>query len=397
LEKQKAKNELLLKELMLKGKEYYHKEDYDKAIDCYDKVLEIDPKHTIACGNKGLALSKLGKHNEAIECYDKVLEVDYDSPIAWYSKGVALDKLRKHKEAIECYEKALKIDPKYTQAWNNKAVILHDLGKHKEAIECYEKALKIVSNDADAWYNKGTALSKLGKHNEAVECYDKALEINPKHAEAWHNKGLRLVNLGKYNEAIECYDKGLKINPKLTYAWYGKGIALFYLGKYNEAIECYDKGLKINPNDLEVMNIRDMILKEMEKQPQCGDLQQKKTPIGINTQSIGVHDTGGDVLGTAISGSGNIIAKDTKGNIFNFYIQNLSFEQLQNIITSSLEISPAQTADNTRRLNNVIQTKQQAGQMLEEIKKIEEKKGTEIQEIKVGEVHISKNDSRNLS
>ena len=52
--------------------------------------------------------------------------------------------------------------------------------------------------------------------------------------------------------------------------------------------------------------------------PRCGiDLQQKTAAIGgrsnDNNQSIGIQGTGGDVLGTGFSGSGNVTAKDTKG------------------------------------------------------------------------------------
>jgi tetratricopeptide (TPR) repeat protein len=91
-EVQTSKNELLLKEHILKANEIYYKGEYEKAVECYDKVLEIDPKHTIALGNKGLALAKVGKYNEAIWSFDKVLEMDNDSVIAWYSKGVSLSK-----------------------------------------------------------------------------------------------------------------------------------------------------------------------------------------------------------------------------------------------------------------------------------------------------------------
>src|SRR5215831_9277810 len=89
------------------------------------------------------------------------------------------------------------------------------------------------------------------------------------------------------------------------------------------------------------------------------------------------------------------LAKDTKGNIFNFYIQNVSAEQIKNIITSSIAL-PAQTYktadDINRELHNVTETKQQTGQVLEQINMLEKGKDTEIQEINVGEMQISKNE-----
>jgi tetratricopeptide (TPR) repeat protein len=128
-ELQISKNELLLKEHILKGNEYYYKREYEKAIECYDKVLEIDPKYAYAWNNKCLALDNLGKHNEAIKCYDKVLEIDPKDAYAWNNKGNALYNLGKHNEAIECYDKVLEIDPKDDKALANRNLALKLLGR----------------------------------------------------------------------------------------------------------------------------------------------------------------------------------------------------------------------------------------------------------------------------
>jgi hypothetical protein len=54
--------------------------------------------------------------------------------------------------------------------------------------------------------------------------------------------------------------------------------------------------------------------------PRCGTALQQlhfsKTIVHNNIQSIGVQQTGRDVIGAGISGTGNITAKDTKGNSF---------------------------------------------------------------------------------
>ena len=54
---------------------------------------------------KALALEKLGKYEEVIECYDKILGIDPHALNAYHSKGVALEKLGKHEEAAKCFDK----------------------------------------------------------------------------------------------------------------------------------------------------------------------------------------------------------------------------------------------------------------------------------------------------
>ena len=127
-------------------------------------------------------------YERAIEYYDKIIEIDIRNANAWNNKGNALCNLRRYDEAIRCYDKALEIDPEYANAWNNKGVALGNLGRYDEAIRCYDKALEIDPEYANAWNNKGVALGNLGRYDEAIRCYDKALGINPEHELAKKNR-----------------------------------------------------------------------------------------------------------------------------------------------------------------------------------------------------------------
>ena len=67
-------------------------------------------------GNKGIALTKQGKLNEAIECYDKVIEINPEDEKAWNNKGITLAEQEKFNKAIECYNKVIEINPEYEGA-----------------------------------------------------------------------------------------------------------------------------------------------------------------------------------------------------------------------------------------------------------------------------------------
>ncbi|MGE5634650.1 MAG: tetratricopeptide repeat protein, partial [Deltaproteobacteria bacterium] len=133
-----SRKELLLKEHILKGNEYYYKKEYNNAIQCYDKALEIDANYADAWYNKGSSLGNLLKHNEAIQCFDKAIEIDPNNAYAWSYKGVTLYKLGKRDESIQCYDKALEIDPNNASTWSNKGLALSNLGKHDDAIQCFD-------------------------------------------------------------------------------------------------------------------------------------------------------------------------------------------------------------------------------------------------------------------
>lgn len=80
LEKIKAKKKIFGKEKGKnkehwydKGTAYFDQTEYNKAIECFTKMSEIDPKDERAYLGRAFALHKLNKYNEAIDDYDRVL------------------------------------------------------------------------------------------------------------------------------------------------------------------------------------------------------------------------------------------------------------------------------------------------------------------------------------
>jgi tetratricopeptide (TPR) repeat protein len=239
-----------------KGAALHQLGQFEEALKCYDKMLEIDPRDATALCNKGNVLRDLGRYEEAISCCDKALALDPQSKNAWLNKSGALDKLGRHEEAIRCCDSALTIDPRFAEAWNNKGTILNRLDRRVEAIVCYDKALEIDPRNAGAWRNKGDTLLELKQIKEGVACYEKTLNIDPLSTWAWRKKGFALKSLGRHKEAsccydklIECCNKMIEIDPLNISAWREKCDALNVLARHEEALECYNKLIEIAPRD----------------------------------------------------------------------------------------------------------------------------------------------------
>jgi tetratricopeptide (TPR) repeat protein len=193
-----SNNELLLKEIVLKGNEHVYKNEYNEALGWYDKAIEINPYDANVWNNKGYALDGLGNYKEAIKCFDKAIEINPYDDVSWYNKGYALDGLGNYKEAIKCYDKAIEINPNRVDVRADKGTALGSgLGEYEEAIKCIDEALQIEPNNANVWNNKGYALGAgLGNYKEAIKCYDKTIEINP-HDDLPRNNKAMLLNKQK--------------------------------------------------------------------------------------------------------------------------------------------------------------------------------------------------------
>ena len=117
---------------------------------------------------KGYALGNLNKYREAIECFDKAIEINPKHADAWRYKGYALSKLEDEEKLIlSCFNKALELTEEekgakginYAYALNSKGYyLLNSLRKDedtrdqdfenrcKEAIDCFDSAIQNISH-----------------------------------------------------------------------------------------------------------------------------------------------------------------------------------------------------------------------------------------------------------
>ena len=96
---------------ILKGNSYNNIKEYNKAMECYNRALEINPDNLLARENKILLLIDLGKREEAEKVYKEGLEITPNDLQSWCIKGDQYIAQKNIKEAIKCYEEALELNP----------------------------------------------------------------------------------------------------------------------------------------------------------------------------------------------------------------------------------------------------------------------------------------------
>ncbi|MCB4792031.1 MAG: tetratricopeptide repeat protein, partial [Elusimicrobia bacterium] len=106
--------------------------DYDRAIECFLKALEINPKDPGALNNLEIAyVSKPNReYDKAIKCLLRALEINPKDPVALHNLGNVYRDKPEHEygKAIECYIKALEIDPKFNYTWYNIELLFNSKG-----------------------------------------------------------------------------------------------------------------------------------------------------------------------------------------------------------------------------------------------------------------------------
>ncbi len=133
---------------------------------------------------KGESLYINGNYEEALECFQKTLELDGKNFIALKYQGMILQLKDEHIEALKSFEEANKISSDDPETLYYMAVSLYEVGDFQESKKLAEKVIKIRSDWDDAWCILAMALESVDSEDEAIDAYNKALEINPLNKEA---------------------------------------------------------------------------------------------------------------------------------------------------------------------------------------------------------------------
>jgi len=98
--------------LITEGQSLLNANEPQKALECFDVALQLQPKHAEVLVKKAGALEKLGRLDDAIVCYDSAIEADGSMTIAYLHKGGLFNRMARYDEALRCYEQALQTQEK---------------------------------------------------------------------------------------------------------------------------------------------------------------------------------------------------------------------------------------------------------------------------------------------
>ena len=177
----------------------------------YQRILKIDPNHSISLHRLGVIARAYNKSDIAVDWIKKAIQSDSTNSIYYHDLGLALQDLDKLHESISCYQKAVQLDPDYVAANFNLGSAFQEQGKLREAIFCYQRTLELRPEMAAAHNNLGIAFQEQGQLNKAIKCYQNALHIKPNSVATYFNLGSAYQDQGKLEEALSCYQKSLRI------------------------------------------------------------------------------------------------------------------------------------------------------------------------------------------
>ncbi|HEV2339166.1 MAG TPA: tetratricopeptide repeat protein [Patescibacteria group bacterium] len=212
--------------LVLSGLDYESLEQYDDALEQFDRAAQLDPENIEAHLGRGNALNELGRYQEAMSSHDKVIALNPENDIAFFRRGEAHHHLQRYSEALQDFDRALDLNPVDIWAMNGKGNVQLQQKQYQEALDQFNLALSLNPNNWMSIMYRGDALRLLGKPTEAYEEYKRALDIEPRRSRLHSCIGYAYLDMKDYHNALQAFENALLIDPNNAEASNGEIEAL---------------------------------------------------------------------------------------------------------------------------------------------------------------------------
>lgn len=151
--------------------------NYAKAIELYNKVLDLDPKNSKALLNLATIYYQIGDKLKARELFIKLLRIEPKNPSVLNNLGVIYMGEGRYKLALSYFNKALRINPAFKAALLNKGLCLEKMGKGREASKIYAYGIKLYPNEYRFYLYLGVYLYNKGATEDAYRFLSKAYQL----------------------------------------------------------------------------------------------------------------------------------------------------------------------------------------------------------------------------
>jgi tetratricopeptide (TPR) repeat protein len=205
----------------------------DRAVECFDKSTQLNPKNTDAWMSRGIVhLRTETMLNFAAMCFEEVLKIDPENIEALENQAEAYLRGNKKSDAVGVYKKLIEISPD-NEEYGRKVDELEP-----RTIDSITEELKKTPKDVNLWRIKAELLEKEGETAKAIEAY------------------LRVGYLGKEPDV---YEKVLELNPRNKTA--------------------LDKLLELKPDDVGLLEKKVEMLESEGQTDECQKLYAKLSEL----------------------------------------------------------------------------------------------------------------------
>ena len=156
----------------------------DDSVRCFERALELSPRHVLSLNNLGNAYRVQKRWNEARTVLERTLEVSPRDAEANYGLGMVFAQTGDNANAHAHLERALRSRPDYPEALNNLGVLYLVMQRRDEAVASFENCIRVAPGFDQAYLNLARVYALGGSRDQARHILQELLKQHPNHEQA---------------------------------------------------------------------------------------------------------------------------------------------------------------------------------------------------------------------
>ncbi|XP_051912790.1 tetratricopeptide repeat protein 6-like [Hippocampus zosterae] len=254
----------------------YQDTDYERAIQFFEKALEVDPANVPSLYHLGLMQHRGGRLADAIDSLTKVLSTIGSDRLVLESRGLVYQDNKSHAKAIEDFTRAIELEPTYAEVYYYRGISKIEMARlregfsYEEAVEDLKRAYRLLQDYEKALYYQNAALKQdrhnieflihrsniyvdikyyayLELHQQAIEPLGKAIALAPNQPCYYHERAKAYLRIAEHSMAVQDFFTVLRMQPRNANAYFGRAFAYKALRKYDEAAADFQKAKELDP------------------------------------------------------------------------------------------------------------------------------------------------------
>jgi len=234
---------------------YHHESPVEEIMYCR-QILELDEMNSAHWLFLGYAQSRLEQYEEAIESFDKVVEIhqkwgiNISYPHLYFWLGEVLHKTGNHKRENEIWEMGLKAMPNHPYLISLQTVCALSRGDNDKASEYLQKYRS--AGEAEGW-SDASILNNVGYMYEHADLIEEAEEFmrmayarDPEDPQVLEGLAWILIEYDiNVEEGMAYIKKAVKLDPEASNIVDTWGWGLYKSGRYEEALAALNKAWEL--------------------------------------------------------------------------------------------------------------------------------------------------------
>lgn len=226
-------------------------QDVEEAIAVLRRVLQLDPRHTLARYNLALVLRRADRLSEAVEELTRAVDVE-PRPEAYYTLGV----IYWHQGAVDRATRALRaaitLNPEYAEAYSALGSVLAGRRDWTGALEALRRAIALRPDLPGAHDTLARVLQQQGEGGAAEAAFAEADRLRTRarleqEAGVWTAVGIRTLESGDLLRALDQFRRATALLEAYAPAHFQIGLVLRRLGEPDAARAAFARATQLNP------------------------------------------------------------------------------------------------------------------------------------------------------